>query len=70
MRFLREALLSLFVVVVVLCLYFLAAGVALFSFWGFVSHRDEPDAAYRSAIAKSKKSYRSAAISYNHLAKW
>jgi hypothetical protein len=45
MRFLKESLLSFFVMGVVLSLYFVAAGAALFSFCGFVSHRDEPEVA-------------------------
>jgi hypothetical protein len=40
MRFLRESLLSFFVVAVVLYLYFIAAGAALLSLWGFLLHRD------------------------------
>jgi hypothetical protein len=65
MRFLKESLLSFFVVTVVVSLYFLAAGAALLSLCGFVSDRDGPETPYRSAIAKNEKSYRTAALSYN-----
>jgi hypothetical protein len=44
MRVLKELLLSLFVMGVVLSLYFVAAGTALVSFWGFSFHRGEPAA--------------------------
>jgi hypothetical protein len=50
MRFLKESLLSFFVVGVVLSLYFLAAGAALFSFCGFVSHRDKAEPAQHLKI--------------------
>ena len=44
MRLLKESLLSFFVLGIVLCLYLLAGGVALFSLCGFVSQRGEPEA--------------------------
>jgi hypothetical protein len=66
MRFLKESLLLLFVLGVVVSLYFLAASAALFGLCGFVSHRDEPDTLDHAAIATNEKSYRSAAMSYNH----
>lgn len=50
MRLLKESLLSFFVVGVVVSLYFVAAGAALFSFCGFVSARDEPDALHHVKI--------------------
>jgi hypothetical protein len=42
MRLLREGLLSIFVVTAVLYLYLLAAGAALLSLCGFLSHLNEP----------------------------
>jgi hypothetical protein len=51
MRFLKESLLSFLVVGILLYLYFLAAGAALFTFCGFVSHRGEPEALHHFKIA-------------------
>lgn len=56
MRLFKESLLSLFVVGVVLSLYFLAAGAALFNFYGFVSHRDKPEAVHHLKIAANVNS--------------
>ena len=53
MRFLKESLLSLFVVGVVLSFYFLAAGAALFGFCRFVSHRHEPNAAHHLKLQRT-----------------
>lgn len=53
MRFIKESLLSFFVVTIVLSLYLLAAGAALFSFRGFVSHRDKPEAVRHFKIASN-----------------
>jgi hypothetical protein len=51
MKFLKDSLLSFFVAGIVLSLYFIAAGAALFSFCGFVSHREEPELGGRLKIA-------------------
>ena len=50
MRFLKEALLSFFVMGLVLYLYVVAAGAVLFSLC-FVSHRDKPAVVHHSKIA-------------------
>ena len=50
MRLLREALLDFFVVWVVLSLYLVAAGAALFSLCGLLSHRDEPETLHHFTV--------------------
>ena len=50
MRFLKESLLSFFVVGVVLALYFIAGVAALFKFCGFVSPGNEPGAVHQLRV--------------------
>ena len=51
MKLLREMVLCFFVVGVVLYLYFVAAGVALLSLCGFLSHRNGPATLHHFTIA-------------------
>lgn len=50
MSLLRETVLSLFVMGLVLYLYFVAAGAALLSLCGFLSHRDGPETLHHFTV--------------------